>query len=69
MAEGGGKYNSYATMVREAAEATGVVVMIFDGVRGSGFCVQGPIILTAILPKLLREMADTIEKDNADGGV
>ncbi len=69
MAEGGGKYDAYATMVREAAQATGVLVMIIDGVRGSGFCVQGPLVLTAALPMLLREMADTIEKDNADGGV
>jgi hypothetical protein len=66
MAQGGGKYDAYATMVREAAEASAVVVMVFGGVRGTGFSVQGPKSLIAALPMMLRNMANGIEKDNAE---
>jgi hypothetical protein len=37
---GPGKYDQYATLVREATNAQGVVVIVFEGDQGNGFSVQ-----------------------------
>jgi hypothetical protein len=60
---GPGKYDDLCTLVREKAEADGVVVLVFDGNKGSGFSVQGPVSLTTTLARLLRNMADEIDRD------
>jgi hypothetical protein len=67
MAVGPGKYDLIATMVREMTSASGVVILVFDGAHGSGFSVQGPIELTTSLPKMLRGIADDIDKDLDEG--
>ncbi len=41
MAYGPGKYDDLATYVREKAEAKGVLILVLDGNRGSGFSAQG----------------------------
>jgi len=61
MALGPGKYDDLATLVREQAAASGVIVMVIDGAGGSGFSVQASPSVTAGLPLLLRHMADEIE--------
>jgi hypothetical protein len=63
MAVGPGKYDDLCTLVREKTEADGVVVLVFDGNKGNGFSVQGPVSLTATLARVLRSMADQIEAD------
>jgi hypothetical protein len=67
MAEGPGKYDEEATMVRLSSEARFVLVWIYGGNRGEGFSVQGddPTALKA-MPKILREIANQIEKDVAN---
>lgn len=63
MAQGPGKYDHLATSVREAAQADGVIVIVFNGLFGTGFSVQGPMELTANLPDILEQMAHQIRAD------
>ena len=62
---GPGKYDDLVTYVREQAKARGVILLVIDGERGSGFSVQ--VVgddLTRVLPRLLREVANGIEGDS-----
>jgi hypothetical protein len=63
MALGPGKYDDLATEARIGAGARGVVVIVIDGDRGSGFSVQADEPLSDALPRLLRNLADQIEAD------
>jgi len=67
MAIGPGKYDPWCTRIREEIGATGVVLIVFGGTFGSGFSMQAPPDLTAALPKILRDVAAGIERDNATG--
>jgi hypothetical protein len=70
MSEGAGKYDDLATIVRIMAEAKSVVIVVFDGIFGSGFSVQSEgLPLTKELPNILRTMADEIEKDMGEMNV
>jgi hypothetical protein len=60
---GPGKYDDLATEARERAKATGVILIVIQGEHGSGFSCQANLQVTLELPKMLREMADEIEKD------
>lgn len=62
MAVGPGKYDDLATYVRQASKATAVVVAVIDGDKGSGFSVQVEGPLAPNLARLLRVMADEIER-------
>lgn len=59
---GPGKYD-VASIARSYARAQGVIVIVFDGFRGSGFSCQATPEIIAALPKILRETADKIEAD------
>lgn len=63
MALGPGKYDTLATMVREATAAAGVVLIVIDGAQGGGFSVQATAAVTLRLPTLLRTLADGVESD------
>jgi hypothetical protein len=68
MAAGPGKYDHLATLVREQANALGVIVIVFGGDKGNGFSVQADLPTTLSLPQVLRATADQIEADlNAQG--
>lgn len=60
---GPGKYDAEATAARKSAEAKGVVLIVAQGNRGSGFSVQAPLDLILGLPGVLRDLADQIEAD------
>lgn len=63
MAQGPGKYDGYATWIRELTDAAGVCVMVIGGNKGTGFSVQ--VIdreLAKDLPRLLRLVADNIDQ-------
>lgn len=64
---GPGKYDDLATLAREAAKAEGVILIIINGDRGSGFSCQANVLVTMNLPKMLRSMADEIEEDLKEG--
>jgi hypothetical protein len=74
---GRGKYDAMCTYVRVNAEAKAAIVVILGGNRGSGFSVQSTDAefpadgksLAEWLPKMLRHIADTIERDLAAGGI
>ena len=65
MALGPGKYDALVTRIMDEAPARGVILLIIDGVLGSGFSVQATVEIAATLPALLREVADQIEKGGA----
>lgn len=64
---GPGVYDEEATFVREETRADAVVVLVVNGVRGSGFSVQGPLNIHAVLPDLMEYMAGEIRKLNRQG--
>jgi hypothetical protein len=59
---GPGVYDDLCTYVREAADADGVVLLIFRGNKGDGMSAQciAPLLLN--LPGLLRDSAKQIEE-------
>lgn len=62
MPVGPGKYDEEATIVRERTRAHTAVVIVLGGLHGTGFSVQSLDPNTkAILPALLRAVADGIE--------
>ena len=64
MALGPSKYDEIATVARAAAMARGVILIVFEGEFGSGFSLQtNDLRLAASTPKILRDLADSIEKD------
>ncbi len=67
MPTGPGKYDDEATWVRKATKATGVVVIVVHGTRGSGFSVQMPRPALDALPDVLEKLARDIRKDLANG--
>jgi len=62
MAFGPGKYDDLASHVRGVAEADGVLLLVINGTRGSGFSAQLPLHLTLSLPEILRDIADQIDQ-------
>lgn len=63
MSVGPGKYDDLATYVREQAKAEGVIVIVFDGDKGNGFSAQGSIEVMQAVPRVLRGVADDMERD------
>jgi len=61
-ANGPGKYDALATMVRELSGARGVLVLVLGGERGDGFSVQleAGLVQQVDIPQMLRTMADQI---------
>jgi hypothetical protein len=63
MPVGPGKYDDACTAARLATGAEAIVLLVGRGLLGSGFSVQtASLELLADLPKLLREIADEIER-------
>jgi hypothetical protein len=63
---GPGKYDNICTDARKQADADSVVLIVHNGILGSGFSVQtADPAFASNLPRLLRVMADEIERDGA----
>ncbi len=62
MPMGPGKYDEECSWLREKLDAEGVVILVFRGREGGGFSAQLSGSLTMMLPTMLREMADEIER-------
>ena len=58
-----GKYDDLCTMVRQAAQAQGAIVIIVNGDKGNGFSVQATQEVLNTLPDMLEYMAKQIRKD------
>lgn len=62
MAVGAGKYDELCSYVRKKAKAkAGVILIVLEGDKGSGFSVQGTGLVLRHLPTLLRKLASDIE--------
>lgn len=66
MADDGGKYDDVCTAVREATNGQGVVVVVINGTRGSGFSVQAvdslfpALVLSGILEDVARQIRASV---------
>ncbi len=58
-----GKYDELCTYVRELAHAEGVILIVINGVNGSGFSIQAPKEALEKLPVTLEIIAAEIRKD------
>jgi hypothetical protein len=63
---GPGKYDNVLTAAREEARAEGALLIVFNGERGDGFSMQATPEITLALPKILRLLADDIERDKME---
>lgn len=63
---GQGKYDEVATAIRIGLQAQGVLVVVLNGKRGSGFSVQVEAHLAAMLPEILEETAREMRRDISD---
>lgn len=66
MAFGPGKYDDLASHARGIAQADGVLLLIVNGVLGSGFSAQLSLELTLKMPEILRDIARQIEESGPD---
>jgi len=60
-------YEDVAAAVKAKTRAQGVVVIIFGGAKGSGAALDVTAEMAALMPKLLRDVADEIERDAKRG--
>lgn len=67
MAWGPGKYDDLATEIRTKARAAGVLLLVVNGDKGSGFSAQLPADLTLALPQILRDIAKQIDESGPGG--
>jgi hypothetical protein len=73
MAQGGGKYDELATLVRKTAQAKLAAVLILDGNKGKGMALsiqsetpEHNANLMVMVPALLRKAADDLDDDLAE---
>jgi hypothetical protein len=66
MAIGPGKYDDVATEARTKTQAEGVLLLVVNGTKGSGFSAQLSLELTLTLPTILRDIAAQIEERGPD---
>jgi hypothetical protein len=70
MSIGPGKYDAVAEMVLEMTGARGgVLVIVLDGIQGTGVANKLTADACRTLPTLLRAMADEQERDNIRLGI
>jgi hypothetical protein len=55
-----GKYDDLCTGARLVAKAEGVILIVINGEKGSGFSVQGTIEVLHQLPEVLEAVAEQI---------
>lgn len=63
MAYGPGKYTAICRQAFDASKAAAVILVVLGGEDGSGFEVQGQENVVLDIPVILREMAESIERD------
>jgi len=57
------RYDELCSYVREHARAHGAVILILAGPHGNAFRAQAPLELQARIPRLLRWVADQVERE------
>ena len=66
MAYDPGKNDLLCTHVREQTAAVAAIVIVVDGMLGSGFSVQAPPDVADRLPEILRSLARQIEASRTE---
>jgi hypothetical protein len=66
MALGPGKYDDACTALRESLHARGAIIIVMDGVQGTGFSAQLPERDMILMPHILRTLADGIEQGSIE---
>lgn len=61
--KGPGKYDKEAQELLERLKAKGLVLLVFDGDRGYGMAVKAQPHIMAVLPEILRKIADGVEAE------
>lgn len=69
MPMGSGKYNNECTLVREKTDAKGVLLIVLDGKKGSGFSCQADALITLKLPAMLEDIARQIRESLKQGKI
>lgn len=64
---GPGKYDEICTKAREDAKADSCILIVHNGINGSGFSTQATLPFLLTLPNILRHLADQIEMDLEKG--
>lgn len=59
-----GKYDQQCGAAREACQAAGCLLIIFQGDKGDGFSAQIPSFMVDRIPSVLRQVADDIERQS-----
>jgi hypothetical protein len=67
MPAGPGKYHDEAQALRRQVQAESLVVIVTNGVKGSGFEIQADFDFLVVLPDVLRHVAREIEQSLARG--
>lgn len=67
MAIGPGKYDAQCTAARLSAEADGAILIIVNGLAGSGFSCQAEPQVLVKLPAILENLAAQIRADMQSG--
>ena len=65
---GPSKYDGICTMVRHMAGAEGVIVIIVNGDKGSGFSVQLNPLMSLAIPEILERIAKEIRESGGPLG-
>ena len=64
MSFGPGKYDNLAEVVRTVSGARdGVLLLVLEGHLGSGFSVLAAPAAARLIPQMLRDVADQMERD------
>jgi hypothetical protein len=58
---GPGKYDWHAEQLVNELNATGLILIVIGGSRGTGMSVKSDAVLLSTLPEVLRHTADLIE--------
>lgn len=61
---GPGKYDDLCTEVRLRTLAQAVIVIVFNGIEGSGFSCQADASIVLDLPKVLERVAADMRRDH-----
>lgn len=60
------KYDDACTIARMMCNAEAAFLIILNGAQGQGFSVQCPPEMVKDIPRILRTIADAVEKDPDD---
>ncbi len=60
---GPGKYDGECRVLQELLQANGVLLAVVGGKKGTGFSCAASLPNLKILPGVLREIADQLERD------